>query len=221
MLHLRLHLFGLIGFLLVLTTESRVGDSSQLPFCSETQQCLLFDLMCKTDQYEVRHYESVKWVTTEEASWFMETASMGAFWRLYQYISDNRIDMTSPVIIKINHTEPQWWMPKFFSMSFLLPAEHQKNPPKPTNDQVRIVEMPDMKVYVKSYSGWMTTASDSYNADQLPSALPATAKYNKAYHYAAGYNSPMTMLNRHNEVWFVAEGEAECSSSEESSMETD
>lgn len=36
---------------------------------------------------QVRHYNSVKWVTTEETSFFMEIAAMRAFRRLYTYIS--------------------------------------------------------------------------------------------------------------------------------------
>lgn len=35
---------------------------------------------------QVRHYDSVKWVTTEESSFFMEMAAMRAFRRLFNYI---------------------------------------------------------------------------------------------------------------------------------------
>lgn len=86
-------------------------DSSTLNFCFETEECLLFDLICDTDKYEVRenfftrqmpekklapmyffdvsqvrHYESVKWVTTEEEAYFMDFAVMTAFRRLFNYI---------------------------------------------------------------------------------------------------------------------------------------
>lgn len=36
---------------------------------------------------QIRHYNSVKWVTTEETSFFMGIAAMRAFRRLYTYIS--------------------------------------------------------------------------------------------------------------------------------------
>lgn len=36
---------------------------------------------------QVRHYESLKWVSTEETSFFMEMASMRAFRRLFDYIT--------------------------------------------------------------------------------------------------------------------------------------
>ena len=48
-------------------------------------------------------------------------------------------------------------------------------------------------------------------ADQalkLQEALDAKKlKYRKDYYYTAGYDSPFTLFNRHNEVWFVAADE--------------
>ncbi|CAK6971145.1 heme-binding protein 2 [Scomber scombrus] len=243
---------GLVGFLLLVTAEARVGNSSSLEFCTETQQCLLFDLICETGDYEVRHYDSVKWVSTKETSFFMEMAAMRAFKRLYQYITGanenaKKIGMTAPVLVKM--VDKKFWEMGVYTMSFLLPLDHQINPPKPTDDkasfsakktsssifmfhsslsqtlednekcaglQVYIQQMPDMKVYVRSYGGWMTSMSDSNNAKSLSTALNSVdAEYKKGFHYAAGYNSPMTMFNRHNEVWFVAEDEPVCPSSEE------
>lgn len=87
-------------------------NSSTLNFCFETEECLLFDLICDTGKYEVRenfftrqmpekkpctnvfyfyvsqvrHYESVKWVTTEEETYFLDFAAISAFRRLFNYI---------------------------------------------------------------------------------------------------------------------------------------
>ncbi|KAM7371794.1 hypothetical protein PAMP_009004 [Pampus punctatissimus] len=214
-----IYISGLVGFLLVLTAEARVGNSSELSFCTETQQCLLFDLICETAEYEVRHYDSVKWVSTDETSFFMEIAAMRAFKRLYRYITGANknakdIAMTAPVVVKM--VDKKFWEMGVYTMSFLLPAEHQMNPPEPIDDKVYIQEMPDMTVYVRPYGGWMTSLSDHIKANSLSSALnSADAQYKKDFHYAAGYNSPMTMFNRHNEVWFVTKDDPVCSSSEE------
>ncbi|XP_004552165.1 heme-binding protein 2 [Maylandia zebra] len=214
---------GLVCFLLVLTAEARVGNSSELSFCTETPECLLFDLICKTKDYEVRHYDSVKWVSTNEKSFFMEMAMPVAFNRLFKYISGEnqmgkKIQMTTPVVVKI--PDKRFWQMGTYTMSFLLPTEHQENPPKPTNSDVYITDTPDMKVYAYSYGGWMTTFSDSSNANDLSKTLDSVkAKYKKGSHCAVGYNSPMRMFNRHNEVWFVAEDEPVCE--EKSSEETD
>ncbi|XP_036946141.1 heme-binding protein 2 [Acanthopagrus latus] len=219
-----MYLSGFVGFLLVLTAEARVGNSSELAFCTETEQCLVFDPVCKTPQYEVRHYGSAKWVTTEETHYIMEFASMKAFRRLFKYITgDNadgkKVEMTSPVLMKMPD-DKRFWQTGVYKMGFLLPAEHQKNPPNPTDEAVSIVTLPAMKVYVKTYGGWMTSFSDKNNANSLSSALDLVgAKYKKDFHYAAGYNSPMTWFNRHNEVWYVVEDEPECSTSSEEDMD--
>ncbi|XP_026214897.1 heme-binding protein 2 [Anabas testudineus] len=214
-----IYLSGLVGFLLVLTAEARVGNSSELEFCFETKQCLLHDLICKTDNYEARHYDSVNWVSTEETSFFMELALYRAFGRLFEYITGanengQKIEMTAPVVVKV--VDKSFWERGVYTMSFLLPAEYQANPPKPTDSKVYIHKTPDMKVYVQGYGGWLTQFSDKNTASKLSSALnSAGAEYKKGFHYAVGFNSPMTIFNRHNEVWFVVEDDPACSSSEE------
>ncbi|KAK6311391.1 hypothetical protein J4Q44_G00170550 [Coregonus suidteri] len=65
---------GLVGLLLILTAEARIGNSSESSFCTESRECLLYDLVCKNDDYEVRHYDSVKWVSTDEECYFMDKA---------------------------------------------------------------------------------------------------------------------------------------------------
>lgn len=43
--------------------------------------------------------------------------------------------MTSPVLVKMPDKKSFWRMGTY-TMSFLLPAEHQANPPKPTDGEV-------------------------------------------------------------------------------------
>ncbi|KAM4717439.1 heme-binding protein 2 [Anableps anableps] len=211
-------LAGLVGLLLVLTTEARVGDSSQLDFCNETEQCLLFDLICKNSIYEVRHYDSVKWVSTNYTTFSMEFMMVPSFWRLYKYITGEneagqKIPMTAPVLMRM--PEKSIFKRDVFTMSFLLPAEYQMDPPKPTNDDVYIQEMPAMNVYVISHEDFMSTLSDNRCSKKLSTALDsASAQYRKGFHYAAGYDSPKPKKKRHTEVWYIVEGDPVCSSSE-------
>ncbi|AWP19093.1 putative heme-binding protein 2-like isoform 2 [Scophthalmus maximus] len=149
----------------------------------------------------------------------MDIAAMKAFWRLFDYISGNndkgkKIEMTSPVVMRIPQTD--FFEYGVFTLSFLLPAEYQTDiPPNPTNNLVYIHDTPDMNVYVRSYSGWMTCLSDKYTKGRLSTDLDSIgANYKKDFHYGAGYNSPKTLFNRHNEVWLVAEGEPVCSTSD-------
>ncbi|XP_034566714.1 heme-binding protein 2 [Notolabrus celidotus] len=215
-------LSGLVGVLLVLTAEAGVGKSSPDNFCTETKECLTFEKICETDDYEVRHYGPVKWVSTKEESWSMDYASMKAFGRLFNYISGEnaegkKIEMTAPVVVDV--PDKWFWEKGIYTMSFLLPSDHQSNPPMPTDKEVYIHESPDMKVYVQSYGGWMTCVSDGWHAHSLCESLDmADAKYDKDIHYGVGYNSPMALFNRHNEVWYVVKGEPMCTSSSEEIM---
>ncbi|TWW70121.1 heme-binding protein 2 [Takifugu flavidus] len=218
-------LLVLVGVLLVITAEARIGSSSELDFNVDTEQTLLFDVICKTDKYEVRSYDSEKWVSTEASSFSMEFASITAFRRLFKYIAGaneegKKVEMTAPVLMEMEDVDRPFWETVVYPMSFLLPAEHQENPPKPTDSNVKLRTFPKMNVYVLSYGGWMTSLNEKSKAKALSKALDdAGAKYIKGKHYAAGYNSPMTLFNRHNEVWYVVEGDPVCASSGSSSSE--
>lgn len=44
--------------------------------------------------------------------------------------------MTAPVLMEKEDAYRPFWETVTYPMSFLLPAEHQDNPPKPTDDAV-------------------------------------------------------------------------------------
>ncbi|XP_072530689.1 heme-binding protein 2 [Salminus brasiliensis] len=211
---------GVVVLLLAVTVEARVGNSTDpTSFCTETKECLLYDLVCEGEGYEVRHYDATKWVTTEAESHFMEVAVMRAFRKLFKYISGEneeeiKIDMTGPVITKVKD-DRSMLEPSVYVLSFLLPSAYQKAAPKPTDSTVYLTDMPEMDVYVKSYGGWTVSLTSKYFSYRLRESLDSVqAKYNKEYHYDVGYNSPMKLLDRHNEVWYMPEGKPVCPPSE-------
>ncbi|XP_062388841.1 heme-binding protein 2-like [Sardina pilchardus] len=209
---------GIIVLAFALAVEAKVGDSSLSSFCSESDECLLYNLTCKGVGYEVRRYEATKWASVEVESVFMEMAISKAFWKLFRYIMGSneagiKIDMAAPVIIK-GPDSRSMWQSSGFTINFLLPSTYQLNQapvPKPIDSAVSIIETPDMQVYVKSYGGWMSFISSRMQSRALRSAMDAAgASYVRGYHYDVGYNSPMKMTNRHNEVWYAVEGEPVC-----------
>ncbi|XP_030206570.1 endochitinase A isoform X2 [Gadus morhua] len=203
--------------LLVLSAsaEGSVGPSTNNSFCTESKECLEYQLVCKTDEYEVRHYSPTRWVSTDAEAYFMGVGAAMAFRRLFQYITGAneegvQMEMTTPVLVKIPEAT-KMWEPAVYTLNFPLPAAYQDKPPKPTNDKLYFTDMPDMDVYVRSYGGWMLSVTSRLHAHLLTKELDRVrASYNHTYHYGVGYDSPLKLTNRHNEVWYIAEGEPVC-----------
>ncbi|XP_035516321.1 uncharacterized protein soul5l [Morone saxatilis] len=205
---------------LVVSAEGSVGPSTNTSFCTESKECLEYELVCKTDEYEVRHYSPTRWVSTDAEAYFMGVGAAMAFRRLFQYITGAneggiQMEMTAPVLVKIPE-ETKMWEPAVYTLNFPLPAAYQEKPPAPTNDKLYFTEMPEMDVYVRSYGGWMLSVTSRLHAHLLTKELERVrASYNHSYHYGVGYDSPLKLLNRHNEVWYVAEGQIICKDPQE------
>ncbi|XP_064786973.1 uncharacterized protein LOC135510117 [Oncorhynchus masou masou] len=136
---MRVYLAGLVGLLLILTADARVGNSSESSFCTETKECLLCDLVCKNDDYEgVRHYDSVKWVSTDKEAHFMDKAIVTTFMRLFKYITRSNkaginIDKTVPVIVEETKRISRSFV---YTLSFVMPSAQHMTPPQCTDDKV-------------------------------------------------------------------------------------
>jgi hypothetical protein len=84
-------------------------------------------------------------------------------------------------------------------------AQAGANIPKPTNPAVFIQNMPAMDVYVLSFGGFASDEDYKSKAIQLMNQLTAAnIPYDKNVWFTAGYDSPYTLVGRHNEVWVVA-----------------
>ncbi|XP_075869272.1 uncharacterized protein soul5l [Nelusetta ayraudi] len=206
--------------LLLLGAEASVGPSTNSSFCTESKECVEYELVCKTDEYEVRHYSHTRWVSTDAEAYFMGVGAAMAFRRLFQYITGAneggvQMEMTAPVLVKIPE-ETKMWEPAVYTLNFPLPAAYQDEPPAPTSDKLYFTVMPEMDVYVRSYGGWMLSVTSRLYAHMLTKELERVgASYNHSYHYGVGYDSPLKLLNRHNEVWYVAEGPVVCTDPQE------
>ncbi|KAL1005058.1 hypothetical protein UPYG_G00053960 [Umbra pygmaea] len=196
--------------------EGGVGPSNNSSFCTESKECLEYELVCKTEEYEVRHYSPTRWVSTDAEAYFMGVGAAMAFRRLFQYITGAnnqgvQMEMTAPVLVRIPE-DTRVWEPAVYTLSFVLPAAYQDQPPTPTNDKLYFTEMPSMDVYIRSYGGWMLSVTSRLHAHLLTQELARVqAAYNHSYHYGVGYDSPLKLINRHNEVWYVAKGDVICS----------
>uniref|UniRef100_A0A8D3DNM4 Heme-binding protein 1 n=1 Tax=Scophthalmus maximus TaxID=52904 RepID=A0A8D3DNM4_SCOMX len=202
--------------LLLLTLTLEHTNNS---FCTESKECLQYELVCKTDEYEVRHYSPTRWVSTDAEAYFMGVGAAMAFRRLFQYITGAndrgiQMEMTAPVLVKIPE-ETKMWEPAIYTLNFPLPAAYQDKAPAPTSDKLYFTDMPEMDVYVRSYGGWMLSVTSRLHTHLLTKELQRVrASYNHSFHYGitsrTSYLLPLLFPCVHNEVWYVADGEPVC-----------
>uniref|UniRef100_A0A8B9C8X2 HEBP2 protein n=1 Tax=Anser brachyrhynchus TaxID=132585 RepID=A0A8B9C8X2_9AVES len=98
--------------------------------------------------YELRQYETAKWVSTVIRGETQKEALRQGFWKLFHYIQgknekEMKIDMTVPVTCLVKHGCAD------FKVSFFVPFEHQDSPPQPTDSDVFIEERKTAAVFVR------------------------------------------------------------------------
>merc|ERR1719244_1109851 len=88
-------------------------------------------------------------------------------------------------------------------------ARIQDQPPAPTNPDVYIEDRPELHVFSRRFHGfahdedWIVNAAMLHD-DLLAAGLDAGINFHN--YYTVVYDSPFTIVDRNNEVWFVQEG---------------
>ena len=187
--------------------SSRDWDGDEPDFCHDLD-CPKYTLASKKDGYEVRKYESSRWVgvTMTSNDWYGSVNE--AFEMLFNYISgqndkQTKIPMASPVATKI---EPgQNGQPSNYTILFFTPFEFKEDTPKPTNPKLAIVDLPAITAYVISFEGFERDTQLLEYAEKLRSDLERDNEdYVKGAFFTAGYDPPYRFIGRHNEVWYLA-----------------
>ncbi|CAM5159589.1 unnamed protein product [Eretmochelys imbricata] len=188
------------------------GEREKPKFCGEVTECFTFDLICNSSDYEARLYPPSAWVSTRVNNTYTAAKTTG-FWHLFRYIQGRnqlgvKIPMTTPVLTRVDQAAGEM---QEYTISFLLPAARQGDPPQPTEPAVFIERFPALPTYVRSFGGWLTDANRGTHIRALDASLGRDARhFNRSWHYSAGYNSPMKLFDRHNEVWRLAWGGLGC-----------
>jgi hypothetical protein len=186
-----------------LPSQEPQGDA---PWFCHDLDCPEYTVVNKTDDYEVREYKGGQWAATEVDGSGFTVAMTRGFARLFQYISgDNeekqKIKMTTPVAMRIR-TEPVFAKTtNNYTIAFWVPEILQGRAPKPTSDDVRVVDAPKMTVYVGQFGGFATEDSLLKKAAELAGAAKADGvELNTDGLIWAGYDPPYRLTGRHNEV---------------------
>lgn len=183
---------------------------SEAPWFCHGIDCPKFTVVNTTDDYEVRYYESGVWVSTDVETYAYAIASTTGFQRLFKYIDggnarEEKVPMTAPVRTRIVPAAGPFCKSKF-TVSFFVPFDVQKDPPKPSNPDVYINPQPAFTAFVSQFGGFaMDDWSIGGKARALAKALDeAGVEYEADWFWYAQYDPPFRLTGRHNEVWMVA-----------------
>jgi len=181
-------------------------------FCHDLD-CPSFSTRTVDNGAEVRDYDALQWASTVVETDSATDAGSIAFQRLFGYISganedSQKIDMTAPVL---NYIQPGAGpnCNSTFVVSFFVPWVYQteEGPPKPTSDDVYIETKELGEFAVSSFGGFANDQDMVQEAVALTSDIDESKEIDfsddaaMGNYYFVAYDSPYTLMNRHNEDW--------------------
>ena len=188
-------------------------------FCNGID-CPQYKTICNTSGFEIRSYPAAQWVSIDfegPGTSDFQNAEHDGFKHLFDYITGAnalgaKIDMTAPVNDKIvpgsgpncNTT---------FTISFFIPFKYQGLAPKPTNPRVYVRDQANLTVAVRSFGGFVIDWSLSIVPEFLALGLALVESgisFSQKQEWVAQYDGPFTIFNRHNEVWYEVDANAQC-----------
>jgi len=163
-------------------------------------------------EFEIRKYGPVLAAQTEVTEDF-EDAANKAFRILADYIFGNnssgtKMDMTAPVTQqseKIAMTAPVNMAKSSggYVIQFMMPKKYTRESlPLPKDERVKIIEIPERRVAVHSYSGSWSEAKYQRELSEFKGALAAEKIETSGEPVFARFNSPFQLwFLRRNEIW--------------------
>jgi hypothetical protein len=199
-------------FLIFLTTLIFISVASNKKFSAPSfcggLECPEFTIIrTLSEEIEIREYQDSNWVTIEMKG-DKEISNKNSFWALFNYISgknsqNEKINMSAPVVYKINSKIPFTTEEKWGSMSFFLGNKYQKDnsAPQPTEDGVFLTTQTSRKYAVISYNGYSNEKDEIQNLMKLGTYLSSQGiAFVNEYFFYAGYDAPYKFWSRHNEI---------------------
>lgn len=156
-----------------------------------------FKVVKTYDNFEIRNYEATLFTSVKLATNKYDKAASKGFSVLAGYIfggndKEEKIAMTSPVAMTLKDTT---------TMMFMVPKKYTKeNLPTPNDMSIEFKEIPARKMAAISFGGWADDKKIESYKKQLIKALEREGiKYSNNFLFL-GYNAPMEVFHRKNEV---------------------
>jgi len=185
-----LSIFGIILILFVI---------SQLFFLNSQRniETYAFTIIDSYETIEIRQYEASLFTSVQMPSNNYRKTSSKGFSVLAGYIfggndKEEKIAMTSPVTMSLKDST---------TMLFLVPKKYTRdNLPVPNDSSIEFKDVPEKKVAAISFGGWANDSKIASFKKKLIDVLNSKGiKYTDNF-YFLGYNAPMEVFNRKNEI---------------------
>ena len=185
-----LSIFGIILMLFVI---------SQLFFLNSQRniETYAFTIIDSYETIEIRQYEASLFTSVQMPSNNYRKTSSKGFSVLAGYIfggndKEEKIAMTSPVTMSLKDST---------TMLFLVPKKYTRdNLPVPNDSSIEFKDVPEKKVAAISFGGWANDSKIASFKKKLIDVLNSKGiKYTDNF-YFLGYNAPMEVFNRKNEI---------------------
>ncbi|XP_078061870.1 heme-binding protein 2-like [Mustelus asterias] len=174
-------------------------------FCSEVKECYSFVRVCKDSEYETRAYEPSVWVGSRVQP---SEEKYRAVDRLKDYFNKKnvpgiQIERTMPLLTRYYLDINGRLTPNF--VYYVLPRRHFVNPPRPRDISVILGRVSPLTIHVKTFGGWITSLRQKPQ-EMFEDLLRQKENFIRDYFFTAEYNGPLTILGRHNEIWYLDSG---------------
>ncbi len=185
-----LSIFGIILVLFVI---------SQLFFLNSQRniETYAFTIIDSYETIEIRQYEASLFTSVQMPSNNYRKTSSKGFSVLAGYIfggndKEEKIAMTSPVAMSLKDST---------TMLFLVPKKYTRdNLPVPNDSSIEFKDIPEKKVAAISFGGWANDLKIAAFKKNLITALNSKGIEYTDNFYFLGYNAPMEVFNRKNEI---------------------
>ncbi|XP_033637255.1 heme-binding protein 1-like [Asterias rubens] len=175
-----------------------------------------YTVIATKEGFEEREYDESLWAVTEATGETIKAATSVGFRKLFKYITGANkegvtVAMTAPVMVfhEPGDEEGNWTsLKKDIKVGFMIPEEVREKVPTPTDDTITMRNTHKSRAYVSKYGGFSNEEDALAEIAKLRSALEKeNCKYKEKFCYYCGYDSPVTLFGRRNEIWFIKETE--------------
>ena len=156
-----------------------------------------FKVIDTYETIEIRQYEASLFTSVQMPSNNYRKTSSKGFSVLAGYIfggndKEEKIAMTSPVAMSLKDST---------TMLFLVPKKYTRdNLPVPNDSSIEFKDIPEKKVAAISFGGWANDLKIAAFKKNLITALNIKGIEYTDNFYFLGYNAPMEIFNRKNEI---------------------